>query len=711
MRVALVGLGYIAEHHYQAVRKVGGAELIVCDVNQASAEAFSERPGVESAVTDIEELVVLKPDVAHVLTPPDVHYAVATRLIEAGIDVLLEKPICDRSSDAQRLITQADKTCRSLATSHNFLFYRIWETLKAAIDDGRLGSLHSIDVCTRRPFSPLRANNTRPWAMRASRNILFEVAPHSFACALDIVPSIDVHHVQTSRPQDLPNGVRFFRQWDVLGVSGDVTVRFDMSFDDAYSEFFVHVRGTTGSALVDFDRNTVVVNTRSFAGGDVEVAKHGLRSASAYGRGAVGTLLATVARKVGSTTFGPPYEQSIERAVAQFTADRIQGRALDRRLAPDLAIRVVKLGEDIEAKALLPEPERPILVSGVAGVAAKCPRPDPSRPSALVIGGTGFIGTALVRRLASEGVPTRVIARQIESARRRFAEFPSVEVIQGELERTEDLMPLLAGVDVVYHLAYSPQSTWGGVLRHEVEPTMRLIDLCAAAHISRFIYASSTAIFDAGDASRTITEDTPASPGMVATEPYARAKAEIEAYLRERHRVDDFPAVIIRPAIVLGVDSDPCHWGIAAWPHPNMAVHWGSGRNKLPIVLVDDVADAFAKALDQPAIEGHCFNLSSPACITAEEYLRELSRASAISIQRRQQSAAVLYTSQVAKWLMKLPSRNWQPFPRWANCNGRSFASPFDCSTTESALDWHPETDRAALLRMGVTKPAQAWHR
>lgn len=708
MRVALVGLGYIAELHYQAVRKAGADGIIGCDVNPASAEAFAARPGVEAVVADLDDLIALKPDVAHVLTPPNVHFAVASRLVGAGIDVLLEKPMCDRSSDARRLISQADETGALLGTNHNLLFYRIWESLKAAVDDGTIGALRSIDVRTRRPFPPLRANNTQPWAMRAARNMLFEVAPHSFSTALDLVPSIDVQHVATSRPQDLPNGVRFFRQWDVLGTSGDVIVRFDLSFDDAYSESLVHVRGSLGSVVADFDHNTVVVNTRSFAGDYLEVATQGIDSARAYARGALGTLLSTVGQKFGLPTAGEPYEDSIDRAVAQFAADRTQSRTVDPRLASDLALRVVTLGEGIEEAARLPEPAppAPVAESGTVG-----PQVDPTRARAMVVGGTGFIGSALVRRLAAEGVYTRVVARRPESARARFADLPCVDVVEGDLERPDELVPYLADIDVVYNLAYSLEDTWEDALRHEVEPTKRFIDLCADAHVKRFVYASSIAIFDAGDASQTITEETPASPGVLSSSMYARAKAEIEAYLLERHRVAGFPAVIIRPAIVVGIGKDPCHGGVASWTHPNVAVHWGTGRNKLPIVLVDDVADAFVKALDRPAIEGRCFNLSSPACITAEEYLDEVARATGTPIHRKPGSARALYTSHVAKWVLKLPRRDGKPIPKFAGFNGRSFASTFDCSATEAALDWHPEADRAVLLQRGVTEPAEAFIR
>ncbi|BBX67029.1 NAD-dependent epimerase/dehydratase family protein [Mycolicibacterium psychrotolerans] len=705
MRVALVGLGYIAEHHYEAVRKAGADEIIGCDVNPAVAEAFASRPGVVAVVNDLDDLVALKPDVAHVLTPPNVHFVVARPLLAAGIDVLIEKPMCDLSSDARSLVSQADESGALLGTGHNFLFYPVWEKLKSAVDVGAIGALRSIDVWWRQPYPPLRANNTQPWAMRASRNILFEVAPHLFASALDLVPSVDVAHVTPSRPQDLPNGVRFFRQWDILGKSGDVSVRFDLSLEEAYSEFLVHVRGSTGSVVVDFVHNTVILNSQSFAADYVELAEQGLHSASAYARGAVGTMVDSVVGKFGSKKFGPPYERSIERAVAQFAADRGQARALDRRLGSDLALRVVRLGEDIAEAARLPETPQPTEASQVQ-VAG--PAPDPTQPRALVIGGTGFIGTALVRRLAAKGVYTRVVARRPGAAQSRFADLPSVDVVDGDLERPDELQRYLADVDVVYHLAKSLHDTWEATLRHEVEPTKRFIDLCADAGIGRFVYASSIAIFDAGDASRTITEATPASPGVVASSIYARAKAEIESYLLERHRLAGFPAVIIRPAIVLGVGQDPSHAGIASWPHPNVALHWGSGRNKLPIVLVDDVADGFAKSLDQPGIEGRCFNLSSPACITAEEYLDEVARASATPILRKPQSLRSLYASQVAKWLVKKAIGRKESFPRWADSSGRSFASPFDCSLTEAALDWHPESDRTVLLSRGVTQPAKA---
>ena len=109
-------------------------------------------------------------------------------------------------------------------------------------------------------------------------------------------------------------------------------VRSDLSsFDDAYSESPVHVRGTTGSVVADFDHNTVMVNTRSFAGITSKSPSVAFRLARACA-GALGTLLATVGQKFSLLTAGDPTRKAW-RAVAQFAGDRIRSRTVDPRLA------------------------------------------------------------------------------------------------------------------------------------------------------------------------------------------------------------------------------------------------------------------------------------------------------------------------------------------------------------------------------------------
>ena len=105
---------------------------------------------------------------------------------------------------------------------------------------------------------------------------------------------------------------------------------------------------------------------------------------------------------------------------------------------------------------------------------------------------------------------------------------------------------------------------------------------------------------------------------------YGRAKA-----LAERIAIEDgFPAVILRPAIVVGRGSAPTHSGVGFWPSDLCCIGWGQGNHPLPFVLVDDVARAMVLAGDVPGIEGKSYNLAGDVRPTAREYMRLLAERS-----------------------------------------------------------------------------------
>jgi nucleoside-diphosphate-sugar epimerase len=276
---------------------------------------------------------------------------------------------------------------------------------------------------------------------------------------------------------------------------------------------------------------------------------------------------------------------------------------------------------------------------------------------------------------------------------------------------TDGLVRHVGPTTAVFHLAFGRGSTWEDLQETDVRPAIALADACLEKGVERFVYTSSIAIYDAGRASRTITERTPASRGVQRVAPYARSKVVVEQHLMKLHREHGFPVTIVRPGVVLGRQSDPMHWGVAAWPYPNVALHWGSGRHPMPIVLVGDVAAALVLLRGASGVSGESFNLAAPGCITAEDYLEELSRASGSRVLRTACPAPRRYLGAIGKWLLKLPSRSGAPFPSYADWRGRSFASPFDCTKAVRVLGWSPVSDRAELLRRGVTEPAREWAR
>jgi predicted dehydrogenase len=90
-RVALVGTGYIADTHLEALREIPEVEVVaLCDVALARARAAAQRHSIGAAVATIAELAVHSPDVVHLCVPPDLHVRLARECLEHGFSVLVE---------------------------------------------------------------------------------------------------------------------------------------------------------------------------------------------------------------------------------------------------------------------------------------------------------------------------------------------------------------------------------------------------------------------------------------------------------------------------------------------------------------------------------------------------------------------------------------------------------------------------------------------
>jgi nucleoside-diphosphate-sugar epimerase len=173
------------------------------------------------------------------------------------------------------------------------------------------------------------------------------------------------------------------------------------------------------------------------------------------------------------------------------------------------------------------------------------------------------------------------------------------------------------------------------------------------------------------------------------------------------HCEQGLPVVIFRPGIVLGRGGGPFHWGVGLWSWNSTCQLWGDGTNKLPLVLVDDVAAALVRGLDAEGIEGESFNLVAEPCLSAVEYLRELERYAGVELQKLPTPFWKFYATDLAKWVVKLLARHpTRQRPSYRDWETRSQRAPFDCSKARDRLGWSPVSDRAELIRRGIHVPA-----
>lgn len=110
-RVVVVGTGWwSANHHVPSLAGYDGAELVaLCDPQHERAEGLAAEHGVPRVLTDVEQVVELAPDGALVATPHDTHHDIAARLLDAGIAVLVEKPMTTSAGTAFDLVRRAER--------------------------------------------------------------------------------------------------------------------------------------------------------------------------------------------------------------------------------------------------------------------------------------------------------------------------------------------------------------------------------------------------------------------------------------------------------------------------------------------------------------------------------------------------------------------------------------------------------------------------
>src|SRR5262249_17278117 len=122
IRAAVIGVGVFGRNHARVLselQKAGAAELVaVCDANpERAAETAMEFRC--QAFTSLEQLLTkTKLDAAVVSVPTAHHLATASALMEAGIDVLIEKPIAASLDEADELIRIAKKNDRVAMVGH-----------------------------------------------------------------------------------------------------------------------------------------------------------------------------------------------------------------------------------------------------------------------------------------------------------------------------------------------------------------------------------------------------------------------------------------------------------------------------------------------------------------------------------------------------------------------------------------------------------------
>jgi len=269
---------------------------------------------------------------------------------------------------------------------------------------------------------------------------------------------------------------------------------------------------------------------------------------------------------------------------------------------------------------------------------------------ALVTGGGGFVGLAIVRQLAAMGVRTTVIGRHHYPA----AEAAGARCLVGDVRDREFLLQACRGQDTVFHAA-AKAGIWGSRDSYysvNVKGTENVIAACRANGIRALVHTSTPSVVFDGSDLKGGDETLPYSRNPLSH--YAETKIMAEKKVLAANS-EQLKTTAIRPHLVWGPgDTQIIPRLLQRGRHGKLKII-GSGDNRVDISYIDNVADAHVLAAlnleGDGAAAGEAFFISQGKPVCLWDWINELFRRVAIPPVEKRVSFRTAYR---AGWILEV---------------------------------------------------------
>ncbi|MBT9497490.1 MAG: complex I NDUFA9 subunit family protein [Zoogloea sp.] len=223
----------------------------------------------------------------------------------------------------------------------------------------------------------------------------------------------------------------------------------------------------------------------------------------------------------------------------------------------------------------------------------------------LIIGGSGFVGTAVAARLARDGIALLIPTRRRDRVRHLLS-LPTVELVEADVFEPATLERLMTGVDAVVSLVgvlHSRSGTPYGAdfARAHVDLPTRIVAAARKVGVTRIVHISALGADASGPSE------------------YQRSKAAGEAAIRAAST--DVGWTILRPSVIFGAGDSFLNLFAGLLKTFPLLPLGGAGARFQP-VYVEDVANIVAEALTRPDALGQTYDVAGPRQYTLKELVK-----------------------------------------------------------------------------------------
>jgi len=255
--VGIVGCGYVANGHLEAWRKAKQASVVaVSDVNESLVKNTARIWKVPFSHKSLSEMIEQgKVNLVDICTPPQTHASLAIQAMEAGLSVLIEKPMTMTTKDADEIVKCQRATGARAGVIHNWLFDDPILEADSLVKQGRVGKVFNMEVEALNTKYDSMAANERHWCHQLPGGRFSEMLAHPIYLMRHFLGEVEMCDLQVSKIGDYP-----WMKSDELCATfktGEKIGRAYASFNTSREAIFVNLHCEEAILKLDIINSTV----------------------------------------------------------------------------------------------------------------------------------------------------------------------------------------------------------------------------------------------------------------------------------------------------------------------------------------------------------------------------------------------------------------------------------------------------------------------
>lgn len=591
LKVALFGCGKMGMHHLQIIKSLPNAQLVGIADPRVNEQEINEITGSGVIVADTAENLLdsVKPDVVHIVTPPETHYHLGMLAINNGIHVYMEKPFSLQEEDAKEIIDTALERSLKICPGHQLLAHEA--TLRAEKTVTCIGEV----VFAESYFSFRKVRKSL-----SDVDQLIDILPHPVYILLHFLnmgipdAQFDLHDIVSIHEGEVA----------ALIGCGSATAMLVVSLRGRPVESYLKLVGTNGSLHIDYVRGMAINLTGAGFDAIAAITNPYRQGGQIIGK-ATKSFIKMAMRKDKSY-------QGLSALIKKFHCSILKGTeppvhfasALNTvRVCEQIGIALRKKEKALEsaARIKLEEEERRLPLSYDKG-------------RILITGGTGFLGKTLARKLRSKGWPIRVIARHMPAFSQRI---PGVEYVIADLSE-QSPYNFMRNVSAVVHCAAETSGGQADQKRNSIESTKNVLEAAGFLGIRKFVHISSLSVLKPNfNSEKLLDEASPVDSNNIGRGPYVWGKAQAEEVIHKMSSELGVEAKIIRlgPLVDFQKFEAPGRLGREVGTY---FVVMGSKKSRLSICNVHTACTAIESYLSDYESAPDVLNLVEPESLSRQ---------------------------------------------------------------------------------------------